>query len=84
VSDRLVNDDLYIMTANGDGERALLVRDVDADELDPAWSPDGLWIAFSSNREGPVYDLYVIRPDGSEIQRVTSREDDTRYVDWKP
>jgi hypothetical protein len=84
VSDRRVNDDLYIMTANGDGERALLVRDVDANELDPAWSPDGLWIAFSSNREGPVYDLYLIRPDGSEIQRVTSREDDTRYVDWKP
>jgi Tol biopolymer transport system component len=84
VSDRLVNDDLYIMTANGDGERALLVRDVDANELDPAWSPDGVWIAFSSNREGPVYDLYLMRPDGSNIQRVTQREDDTRYVDWKP
>lgn len=84
VSDRRVNVDLYIMTANGDGERALLVRDVAANELDPAWSPDGWWIAFSSNRDGPIYDLYLIRPDGSELQRVTRREDDTRYVDWKP
>jgi Tol biopolymer transport system component len=84
VSDRRVNIDLYIMTANGDGERALLVRDVAANELDPAWSPDGRWIAFSSNRDGPIYDLYLIRPDGSELQRVTRREDDTRYVDWKP
>jgi Tol biopolymer transport system component len=84
VSDRRVNDDLYIMNARGEGQRALLVRDVDANELEPSWSPDGVWIAFSSNREGPVYDLYLIRPDGTELQRVTRRDDDTRYVDWKP
>ena len=84
ISDRRVNDDLYVMNANGEGQRALLVRDVDANELDPSWSPDGVWIAFSSNREGPVYDLYLIRPDSSELQRVTRRDDDTRYVDWKP
>lgn len=84
ISNRRVNYDLYTMTANGDGERALLVRDVAADELDPSWSLDGLWIAFSSNREGAVYDLFVIRPDGSDLQRVTTGSDDTRYVDWKP
>jgi Tol biopolymer transport system component len=85
VSDRRLNNDLYLMTANGDGERALLpVRDVAADELDPAWSADGKWIAFSSDRESAVFDLYAIRPDGSELQRITSQAGDTRFVDWLP
>lgn len=85
VSDRRNNDDLYLMTGNGDGEHSLLpVRDVEADELDPAWSADGKWIAFSSDREGAVFDLYAIRPDGSELQRITAGEGDARYVDWRP
>ena len=34
-----------------------------ADEIKPVWSPDGRWIAFASNREGPL-NLYRIRSDG--------------------
>ncbi len=84
ISNRRVNNDLYVMTANGDGERALLVRDVPFEEQDPAWSPDGEWIVFSSNRIGPNYDLFVIHPDGSDIQRVTTSDGDVRYPVWKP
>ncbi len=86
VSTRRVHNDLYIMDADGSGERAIVVRDVPAEELDPAWSPDGNWIAFSSNREGDVLDLFVIRPDGSELQRLTFDDfgGDTRYPTWKP
>ena len=84
ISNRRVNNDLYVMTANGDGERALLVRDVPFEEQDPAWSPDGAWIVFSSNREGPNYDLFVIRPDGSDLQRVTASDGDIRNPVWKP
>jgi dipeptidyl aminopeptidase/acylaminoacyl peptidase len=85
LSNRRVNTDLYIMTADGAGERAVLVRDVDSEERDPAWSPDGQWIAFSSNRERAGYDLYVIRPDGTDLQRLTDgTHGDARFVAWQP
>ncbi len=85
LSNRRVNTDLYIMTADGAGERAVIVRDVDTEERDPAWSPDGKWIAFSSNRDRAGYDLYVIQPDGTGLQRLTDGTDgDARFVAWQP
>jgi len=37
-------------------------------ERDPAWTPDGQWLLFSSDRSG-VYDIYAWRP--GEIRQVT-------------
>jgi len=84
LSDRRGTTDPYVMTANGDGERALLVRDIRAEERDPAWSLDGRWIVFSANRDRPIFDLYVIRPDGSGLQRIFGGDSDTRYPVWLP
>jgi Tol biopolymer transport system component len=59
---------LFIAASDGSGERPLLpVRDVD---YNPAWSRDGAWLAFTSEREGSA-DLYRVRPDGTDLERLT-------------
>ncbi|HET7084782.1 MAG TPA: hypothetical protein VFI23_08435 [Rhizomicrobium sp.] len=52
----------------------------------PAWSPDGNWIAFSSDRDSNLPDakgrwerlhiagIYVVHPDGSGLKRLTEKD----------
>jgi TolB protein len=65
---------LLISNADGSGERALTQGTLD---YNPAWSPDGKWIAFTSERNGSA-DLYRIRTDGSGLERLT---DDPAFDD---
>lgn len=41
----------------------------------PAWSPDGAWIAFARGASGRGT-IWLIRPDGTGLRRVTSRRYD--------
>jgi dipeptidyl aminopeptidase/acylaminoacyl peptidase len=57
----------------------------------PAWSPDGKWIAFLSDRPGQMVgtaegktQLYVISADGGEAQQVTKVENDVSDFEWAP
>ena len=67
-SDRHGRTELYIVDADGTGERRLTWNG--ADDTHPAWSPDGQWIVFDSNRDG-TWNLYLIRPNGSGERRLT-------------
>jgi Tol biopolymer transport system component len=59
---------LFIAAADGSEERPLLASpDVD---YNPAWSPDGAWLAFTSERNGSA-DLYRVRPSGADLERLT-------------
>ena len=59
---------LFIAAADGADEHPLLAsQDID---YDPAWSPDGAWIVFTSEREGSA-DLYRVRPNGADLERLT-------------
>src|SRR4051812_10314261 len=66
---------LFIADADGTDEHPLIANpDID---YDPAWSPDGAWIAFTSDRAGSG-DLFRVKPDGTRLERLT---DDPAYDD---
>jgi Tol biopolymer transport system component len=66
---------LFISNADGTGERPL--TQPGSLNYNPAWSPKGDWIAFTSERTGSA-DLYRVRPDGHGLERLT---DDPAYDD---
>lgn len=49
----------------------------------PAYSPDGLRIAFSSSRDGS-FDLYVMAADGTGVRRVVRLEGMQARPAWSP
>jgi Tol biopolymer transport system component len=72
---------LFVSNADGTAERPLL----DSDSLDynPAWSPDGQWIVFTSERNGSA-DLYRVKPDGTGLQRLTTNRAYEDQADVSP
>jgi Tol biopolymer transport system component len=63
------NEEVYIMAADGTGQRNL--APASGGDYSPAWSPDGAWIAFMSDRAGGNPNLWVARPDGSDLRQIT-------------
>ncbi len=60
----------------------------DADEGSPTWAPDGSFFLFSSNRDAGNgmrgSQLYLMRVDGGEAQRITEAEDGVSGFGFSP
>ncbi len=57
-----------------------LTRTPTFSERQPAWSPDGKWIAFVGSDSVGVVDLWIISADGASQRRLT----DDRFIDGSP
>jgi Tol biopolymer transport system component len=72
---------LFVSNADGTAERPLLASD--SLDYNPAWSPDGQWIVFTSERSGSA-DLYRVKPDGTGLQRLTTNRAYEDQADVSP
>lgn len=50
----------------------------------PKWSPDGKWIAFTSNRKDNRNNLYRLSIDGGEAEPLTELKANVSNFDWSP
>ena len=73
------NRDIFIMDADGKNVRNL--TNDSAVDVEPCWSPDGKYVAFSSNRDDKKFDLYKTDIATGETTRLTS---DTSSMDAQP
>ena len=73
--------DIWLADADGKNVQRLTVHK--ARDVYPRFSPDGRWIAFSSDREGNM-DVYVIPTAGGAVRRLTVHSADETTLDWTP
>ncbi len=74
-------DDIWTAAADGSNPRRLTAHV--ARDMMPRFSPDGQWIAFTSNRLGNN-DVYVMPASGGEPRQLTWHSGDDQALYWTP
>lgn len=77
------NVEIYVM--NADATQLTRLTNTSGAEISPAWSPDGLQIAFISwPEDGSSAAIYTMKADGSERIRLTHTTKDASDPAWSP
>jgi dipeptidyl aminopeptidase/acylaminoacyl peptidase len=87
--DNAFERDLWIAdTATGEGHQLTASK---KSSTNAAWSPDGKWIAFLSDRPGQISgspdgkkQIYMISADGGEARQLTKVETGVNIFAWSP
>lgn len=82
VSDRDGNNEIYTMEPDGTAQTN--ITNHPGNDTDPAWSPDGTKIAFSSTRDGGDDEIYVMNADGTNVTQITYNNDIDTEPTWSP
>jgi len=82
---------IFEMDADGGAQHRLTPREGNGSssparlffQIEPAWSPDGSQIAFSSRRSGTSH-VYVMNADGTGTRRLTTGKKNDSHPTWSP
>jgi dipeptidyl aminopeptidase/acylaminoacyl peptidase len=79
---------IWVVPVDGSEEPTQLTSGERRD-TSPRWSPDGKWLAFTSNRDGEDEDkakaqLYVASADGGEPRKLTDGDESVESFAWSP
>src|SRR5690242_1533624 len=74
-------DDIWVAGPDGSDPRRLTTHV--ARDVQPRFSPDGQWIAFTSNRMGNN-DVFVVAASGGEPRQLTYYSGDDQALYWAP
>ena len=72
---------IFVSLLDGTGERNLTQHQ--STNWAPAWSPDGLFIFFTSNRDGQR-EIYRMHSDGTELENISQNAADDESFDLPP
>lgn len=72
-----------VWKADEDGKHVQRLTVNRARDIHPRFSPDGRWVAFSSDREGNL-DVYVMPASGGPARPLTSHSADDAVLGWSP
>ncbi len=78
--ERLEGDPMYVADRNGANSRLVLSSPEGNHQHFPIWSVDGQWIYLVRGRPTTLeMGLWRVRPDGSDLERLTERKLDVKY-----
>ncbi|MEK6406563.1 MAG: S41 family peptidase [Acidobacteriota bacterium] len=72
-----------IWTADEDGKNIKRITANKARDVYPRFSPDGKWIAFSSDRNGNA-DVFLVPSEGGAAKQLTFHSADDTVLGWTP
>ena len=70
--------------ATTDGRENFQLTFNEKSSLNPKWSPDGNWIAFTSNRKENKNNLYLLSMRGGEAEPLTDVKTGVSNFEWSP
>ena len=79
--DILTNSDIWVMDTDGANPRNRTNHE--AQDQTPDWSPDGLRIAFTSDRDRN-WEIYLMNADGTNLINLTNHPARDGRPDWSP
>jgi len=72
-----------IYVCNADGSDSIQLTKGDKNSSNPKWSPDGQWVAFTSDRDSKN-NLYILPLLGGESEKITDVKTSVGEFDWSP